>query len=101
MDFYLNNLKILFSEWVEKLDLFNKVFNRDLDIDNDEHRNSISTDFKDTMKKNMDSMLPNIMKTGTKVDEDLFKKKEDNQLFGLNIANIANLANKLVNMDGK
>lgn len=40
------------------------------------------------------------MKTGTKVDDEIFKKKDDNQIFGLmNIANIANIANKLVNTD--
>ncbi|CAD8111133.1 unnamed protein product [Paramecium sonneborni] len=95
MDFYLNNLKLQFSTWVEKLNLFNDVFNGQKDIDNEQDKEEIQQQFRDTIKKNLDNMLPAIMKTGTKVDDEIFKKKEDNQLF--NIMNIANLANKLVN----
>jgi hypothetical protein len=33
MDFYLNNLKLKFKEWTDKLELFYKIESGELDID--------------------------------------------------------------------
>ena len=33
MDFYLNNLKLKFKEWTDKLELFFKIYIGQIDID--------------------------------------------------------------------
>lgn len=96
MDFYLNNLKLQFSEWVNQMNLFDKIMSGESDFDKEDQRAEMQRLFKDKIKENIDSVLPAIMKTGTSVDEEIFKKKEENQIFGL-----MNLANKLVNLEDK
>lgn len=46
MDFYLNNLKLIFTDWVGKLDIFDKVYREELDIDFPSHRETIQDQFR-------------------------------------------------------
>lgn len=78
------------------MNLFDKIMSGESDFDKEDQRAEMQRLFKDKIKENIDSILPAIMKTGTSVDEEIFKKKEENQIFGL-----MNLANKLVNLEDK
>ena len=45
MDFYLNNLKLKFKEWTDKLELFFKIDQGNIDIDQPLHIDFIKTEF--------------------------------------------------------
>lgn len=70
MDFYLNNLKIKFKEWVEKLNLYKRIEHGELDIDKAEDVEYIKGEFKKQIEASMPAILPKILPTGVSSVDD-------------------------------
>ena len=69
MDFYLNNLKVRFKEFVKQSDFFKQLNNSELDIDDDDDRLLIKNSFRQFVKKSLNDIIPKAIKTGTSVDD--------------------------------
>jgi hypothetical protein len=96
MDFYLNNLKLKFKEWTDKLSLYSKIEAGDLDIDKDEDVEHIQGAFKKQITTSIRSILPQILKTGVNSVDENDPNLNPPESTGLGFGGLANLAGGLL-----
>jgi hypothetical protein len=58
MDFYLNNLKLKFREWTDKLQLYNMIERGEIDIDKEADIQRTRVNFSNKIKSSIQTILP-------------------------------------------